>query len=107
MSLGVADASGRPRPEPVPGSEFVIPCDTVIAAIGQEKPALAAQLGLALENGYIRVDDGLQTSEPRVYAGGDCIRVRGSASTVMAVQDGKLAAASIHAALSASPVAAD
>ncbi|WP_103130019.1 NAD(P)-dependent oxidoreductase [Deinococcus aerius] len=107
MSLGVADASGRPRPEPVPGSEFVIPCDTVIAAIGQEKPALAAQLGLALENGYIQVDDGLQTSLPRVYAGGDCIRVRGSASTVMAVQDGKLAAASIHAALMASPVAAD
>ncbi|MEF2278449.1 NAD(P)-dependent oxidoreductase [Deinococcus sp. YIM 134068] len=107
MRLGAPDASGRPRPEPIPGSEFTIPCETVIAAIGQEKPALAVELGLALDGGYLRVDDGLQTSLPRVYAGGDCIRVRGSASTVMAVQDGKLAAASIHAALCASPVAAD
>ena len=38
----------------------------------------------------------LQTSAPRVYAGGDCIRVKGAASTVMAVQDGKLAATAIH-----------
>ncbi|MGI8747293.1 MAG: dihydropyrimidine dehydrogenase, partial [Deinococcus sp.] len=54
---------------------------------------------LELEGGYIRVWPGLETSLPRVYAGGDCVRVRGSASTVMAVQDGKIAAASIHAAL--------
>ncbi len=38
-----------------------------------------------------------ETSIPGVYAGGDCIRVEGAASTVMAVQDGKLAAAAIHA----------
>ncbi|MFC4454428.1 NAD(P)-dependent oxidoreductase [Deinococcus sonorensis] len=100
MRLGAPDSSGRPRPEAVPGSEFVIPCDTVIKAIGQEKPALAVALGLELEGGYIRVDDTLATSLPRVYAGGDCVRVRGSASTVMAVQDGKIAAAAIHAALS-------
>ncbi len=99
MRLGEPDASGRPRPEAVPGSEFVIPCDQVIKAIGQEKPTLAVALGLELEGGYIRVDDGLSTSIPRVYAGGDCVRVRGTASTVMAVQDGKIAATSIHAAL--------
>jgi len=46
--------------------------------------------------GYIEVDDRFQTSLPGVYAGGDCIRARGAASTVMAVQDGKLAARSIH-----------
>ena len=103
MVLGAPDSSGRPRPEPVLGSEFVIPCDTVISAIGQEKPALAAALGLNLEGGYIAVSSELETSVPRVYAGGDCVRVRGSASTVMAVQDGKIAAASIHAALSATP----
>ncbi|WP_424951314.1 NAD(P)-dependent oxidoreductase [Deinococcus sp.] len=106
MVLGVPDGSGRPRPEPVPGSEFVIVCDTVISAIGQEKPALAVALGVQLEGGYIAVSDGLETSTPGVYAGGDCVRVRGSASTVMAVQDGKIAAASIHAALAAR-VAAD
>jgi len=99
MALGTPDESGRARPEPVPGSEFVIPCDTVITAIGQEKPALAAALGLELERGYIRVDGGLHTSLPRVYAGGDCVRVRGSASTVMAVQDGKIIAASLGRAL--------
>lgn len=103
MALGAPDSSGRPRPEPIVGSEFVVPCDTIISAIGQEKPALAVELGLELEAGYIRVTEGLQTSLPGVYAGGDCVRVRGSASTVMAVQDGKIAAASIHAALSATP----
>jgi dihydropyrimidine dehydrogenase (NAD+) subunit PreT len=106
MVLGAPDSSGRPRPEPVPGSEFVIPCDTVISAIGQEKPALALALGLEIESGYIAVSEHLETSIPGVYAGGDCVRVRGSASTVMAVQDGKIAAASIHAALAAK-VAAD
>lgn len=101
MALGMPDASGRPRPEPVPGSEFVIACDTVIKAIGQEKPALAVALGLDTEQGYIKVTDDLRTSLPRVWAGGDCVRVRGSASTVMAVQDGKIAAQSIGQALGA------
>lgn len=106
MVLGTPDSSGRPRPEPVPGSEFVIGCDTVISAIGQEKPALALTLGLKVEGGYIAVSSSLETSVPGVYAGGDCVRVRGSASTVMAVQDGKIAAAGIHVALAAK-VAAD
>ena len=83
----------------MPGSEFVLPCDAVVKAIGQEKPALAAALGLALDGGYIAVDGDLRTSLDRVWAGGDCVRVRGSASTVMAVQDGKIAAASMSAAL--------
>ena len=100
MALGELDASGRPRPQPVPGSEFVISCDTIIKAIGQEKPALAEALGLDLEGGYVKVDDHLQTSLPRVWAGGDCVRVRGSASTVMAVQDGKVAAGGMGEALS-------
>ncbi|WP_155299978.1 NAD(P)-dependent oxidoreductase [Deinococcus kurensis] len=103
MGLGAPDASGRARPEPVPGSDFVIPCDTVISAIGQEKPALAVTLGLDLDHGYIRVDDQMRTSLPRVYAGGDCVRARGNASTVMAVQDGKLIAASLGAVLGAQP----
>lgn len=103
MRLGPPDASGRGRPEAVPGSDFVIPCDQVIKAIGQEKPALAVELGLELEGGYIRTSPDLATSEPRVWAGGDCVRAVGTASTVMAVQDGKIAAASIHAHLSGQP----
>ncbi|THF87324.1 NAD(P)-dependent oxidoreductase [Deinococcus sp. KSM4-11] len=106
MILGTPDASGRPSPRPLPGSEFVIPCDQVIKAIGQEKPALAVELGLSLDKGYIAVNDAMQTSAPRVYAGGDCVRARGTASTVMAVQDGKYAAAAIHQHLSASKEAA-
>ncbi|WP_045233953.1 NAD(P)-dependent oxidoreductase [Deinococcus pimensis] len=101
VELGGLDASGRPTPILVAGSEFVLPCDQVITAVGQEKPALAVELGLETEKGYIRVDDDLRTSAERVWAGGDCVRVRGSASTVMAVQDGKLAARAIHADLTA------
>jgi dihydropyrimidine dehydrogenase (NAD+) subunit PreT len=97
MQLGTPDASGRPRPEPIPNSNFTLECDMVIKAIGQEKQTnLASQLGLQLEKGYIVVNDQNQTSNPRVYAGGDCVRLKGDASTVMAVQDGKIAAKNMH-----------
>jgi glutamate synthase (NADPH/NADH) small chain len=96
MSLGAPDASGRPSPEPVPGSEFLLPADQVVKATGQEKPSLASLLKLKTEKGFIQVSADFETSLPGVYAGGDCIRARGAASTVMAVQDGKLAARSIH-----------
>lgn len=102
MELGASDASGRPSPQPVPGSEFVLPCDQVVKAIGQEKPSVAKLLGLETEKGYIRVNDDFETSLPGVYAGGDCIRAKGSASTVMAVQDGKMAAFAIHRKLTPS-----
>lgn len=107
MKLGAPDASGRPAPEPVPGSKFVLPADQIIKAIGQEKPALAKELGLEAEKGYIRVNHDFATSIPGVYAGGDCVRAKGTASTVMAVQDGKLAAKSIHSALVAKGAAND
>src|SRR5579862_6097315 len=96
MSLGQKDASGRPSPRPVEGSHFVIPADQVVKAIGQEKPSLVARLNLKTVKGYVGVDEQLQTSLPGVYAGGDCIRAVGAASTVMAVQDGKMAARAIH-----------
>jgi dihydropyrimidine dehydrogenase (NAD+) subunit PreT len=91
--LGAPDSSGRRIPVPVPGSQFLLPADQVIKAIGQEKPMLP---GVEIESGFIKVDENCETSIPRVFAGGDCIRGKGSASTVMAVQDGKLAAAAIH-----------
>ena len=81
---------------PVPESNFLIQTDMVIKAIGQKKPAIASQLGLETERGFIKVSPALETSVPGIYAGGDCIRAKGSASTVMAAQDGKVAAAAIH-----------
>jgi glutamate synthase (NADPH/NADH) small chain len=56
---------------------------------------LAVRLGLALNKGYIHVNSDFETSLPGVFAGGDCIRAKNAASTVMAVQDGKLAATAI------------
>jgi dihydropyrimidine dehydrogenase (NAD+) subunit PreT len=97
--LGEADSSGRPAPREIPGSNFMIPADHIVKAIGQQKPAFAALLGLETERGFIKVDGKLETSLSRVYAGGDCIRSKGAASTVMAAQDGKIAAAAIHAQL--------
>jgi dihydropyrimidine dehydrogenase (NAD+) subunit PreT len=96
MTLGPADASGRPSPQAVTGSEFFLPADQIVRAIGQEKPSVASQLKLKTEKGFIQVNANFETSLPGVYAGGDCIRARGAASTVMAVQDGKRAAHSIH-----------
>jgi len=81
---------------PIHESNFHLTADMVIKAIGQQKPSIAARFGLETDRGYIKVDGGLETSTPGIYAGGDCIRAKGNASTVMAAQDGKIAAASIH-----------
>ena len=51
---------------------------------------------LETDRGFIKVDESFETSVPGIYAGGDCIRAKGAASTVMAAQDGKIAAAAIH-----------
>jgi glutamate synthase (NADPH/NADH) small chain len=101
MKLGAPDGSGRRAPEPAEGAEFVVDTDQVVKAVGQEKPSLAQNLGLAVQRGFIQVNADLETSVPGVFAGGDCVRSKNSASTVMAVQDGKLAAAAIHVRLSA------
>ena len=96
MRLGAKDESGRPAPEPIPGSEFILPADQVVKAVGQMMPAIGEVLQLQTERGKIRVGQSFETSLPGIYAGGDCIRSKGAASTVMGVQDGKLAARSIH-----------
>lgn len=107
MDLGEPDASGRRSPVPVPNSEFVLPCDQVIKAIGQKKFSEAIerlkQYGITTTKGYLDVDAGCKTAHAKIWAGGDCVRSKGEASTVMAVQDGKIAAASIHRALLGAP----
>ena len=96
VELGAPDSSGRPAPVVVPGSEFVLEADQIVKAVGQNRPSLAALLGLQTKKGFIAVDASFKTSIDGVYAIGDCIRSSGAASTVMAVQDGKLAAGVIH-----------
>jgi len=85
-----------PHPEPVAGTEFVLRAKQIVKAIGQNRPSIALMLGVGTERGLIAVNGGFETSVPGIFAGGDCIRLKGAASTVMAVQDGKLAARSIH-----------
>ncbi|MGD8296665.1 MAG: NAD(P)-dependent oxidoreductase [Desulfobacterales bacterium] len=88
------DADGRPLKT---GKTFQLEADTVFKAIGQTFLAeqLDADGGLAIDMGRIVVDDNRKTSLDNVWAGGDCV-LGGEDLTVCAVQDGKLAARSIH-----------
>lgn len=81
------------------GSEFEIECDMVIKAIGQEKQQeFFSKLGLLVdEKSRVVVDDSMQTSNAKIFAGGDC--VNGGKEAVDAAQSGKRAAAGIHLAL--------
>ena len=100
MELGEPDASGRRRPIEIPGSEFIFPCEMVVVAIGtRSNPLLTATSPDLRVNkwGYIEIDDDLQTSMPGVFAGGDI--VRGAATVILAMGDGKKAAGNIDAYL--------
>jgi glutamate synthase (NADPH/NADH) small chain len=93
MQLGEPDASGRARPVVIPGSEFVLACDVVVVAVGtRANPLLTATCpDLKLNKwGNIVVDDKGMTSLPGVFAGGDI--VRGAATVILAMGDGKRAA---------------
>ncbi len=100
MELGPADDSGRRRPQAIPGSEYDIPAGIVINAVGTNaNPLLTATApDLNLNKwGNVVTDDNGQTSIPGVFAGGDI--VRGGATVILAMGDGKRAAASIDAYL--------
>lgn len=99
MQPGEPDASGRPRPVPVPGSEFEMPADLIIKATGQESQdsLLSSVSGLVLKSGKVVVNEGYQTGNPRYFAGGDCLN--GGKEVVNAVAHGRDAARSIHAYL--------
>jgi len=94
MRLGAVDASGRPAPEPIEGSEFVMSFDNIIAAVGQ-RPEIPSQFNLTLGRGNtIGVNpDTLATSMDGVFAGGDV--KSGPASVIEAIADGRQAAISI------------
>ena len=96
MELGEPDKSGRRRPVPVPGSEYELPCDIAVVAIGTNaNPLLTATCPDMKLNkwGNIEVDANKMTSVPGVFAGGDI--VRGGATVILAMGDGKGAAKAI------------
>lgn len=101
MELGEPDASGRRRPVPVEGAVETIDADLVIVSIGVSPNPIVPQSveGLAVgRRGTIEVDDNLRSSVPAIYAGGDI--VRGGATVILAMGDGRRAAAAMHKAVS-------
>jgi len=88
MELGEADASGRPRPIKIEGTEFKIKVDSVIAAIGQR-----VELDFFPEEDLRPDPDTLETQLPNVFAGGDA--VRGASTLIKAIGDGKRVAEAI------------
>lgn len=97
FELGEPDKSGRRRPVPIEGSEFVLDVDTVIVAIGNNSnPLISATTPEIKTNrwGNIIVNDDQKTSMDKVYAGGDI--VLGAATVILAMGEGRKAAASIN-----------
>ncbi|MFH1361986.1 MAG: FAD-dependent oxidoreductase, partial [bacterium] len=101
MKLGEPDSSGRCRPVPIEGEVFDIPVDTVVCAIGNSPnpliPLRTPSLRTERWGGVIVTPEGA-TSIKGVYAGGDI--VRGAATVISAMGDGKVAARAIHRQLS-------
>jgi glutamate synthase (NADPH) small chain len=97
MELGEPDESGRRRPVPVKGSEFVIEIGTLIEAIGQKPNPIIQSTTPGLETskrGTVVTNDEQGTSRAGIFAGGDL--ARGGATVILAMRDGKKAAAAIH-----------
>ena len=97
FELGEPDASGRRSPVAIAGSEFEVPVDTVIVAIGNGSNPLISRTteGLAVDrHGHIVVDENNKTSVDGIYAGGDI--VLGAATVILAMGEGRRAAAAIN-----------
>ena len=100
MELGEPDASGRRRPIPIEGSEFVLDVDTVIMSLGTSPNPLIRSTTPGLETnkkGGIIVDENEMSTRENVFAGGDA--VTGAATVILAMGAGKKAAAAIDAKL--------
>lgn len=105
MMLGDPEKDGRRSPVAIEGSEYVIPVDAVVKAIGQTRYLeLIESFGLNHEGGVVKVQqDTLQTSNPKVFACGDVVFGKGigDAMVVSAAQQGKDVAYAIHKQFSA------
>ena len=101
MELGEPDASGRRSPQPIPGAIETIAIDQAIVAVGvSPNPIVPTSIeGLELgRKNTIVVNEGMQTNIPTIFAGGDI--VRGGATVILAMGDGRRAAAAMHEYLS-------
>lgn len=98
MELGEPDASGRRKPVPVKGSEFRVPFDAVVIAIGNGPnpliPMTTPGLEIGKNGGIVTNPETALSSRPNIWAGGDI--VRGAATVISAMGDGRIAAASMH-----------
>ena len=97
MELGEPDASGRRSPQPIPGATVTIAIDQAIVAVGvSPNPIVPTSIeGLELgRKNTIVVNEGMQTNIPTIFAGGDI--VRGGATVILAMGDGRKAAAAMH-----------
>ena len=101
MALGEPDASGRRRPVAIEGSEYLIDADVVVVAVGVSPNPIVPRSVAGLElskKGTIVVDENtMQSNLPELFAGGDI--VRGGATVILAMGDGRRAAASMDARL--------
>ena len=101
MELGEPDESGRRSPVPIEGKTVTIPVDLVIVAVGvSPNPLIPSSVeGLEIsKKGTIVVNEGMQSNLPMLFAGGDI--VRGGATVILAMSDGRKAAAAMHEYLS-------
>ena len=98
MELGAPDDSGRRRPVPMEGSEYDIEVDTVVVSVGVSPnpliPSALPQLKTTRWGTIVVDEEKLQTSMPEMFAGGDI--VRGGATVILAMGDGRNAAAAMH-----------
>jgi glutamate synthase (NADPH/NADH) small chain len=105
MDLCELDESGRKKPKPVPGSEFTIPADMVIIAVGTGANPLIAQstkdLAVTKHKYIVAEEETGKTSKRGVYAGGDI--VTGAATVISAMGAGRKAAKAIHECLVTAP----
>ena len=102
MELGEPDESGRRSPVPVEGKTVTIPVDLVIVAVGvSPNPLIPSSVeGLEISRkGTIVVNEGMQSAIPTIFAGGDI--VRGGATVILAMSDGRKAAKAMHEYLKA------
>ena len=101
MQLGEPDESGRRSPVPIPGATETLDIDMAIVSVGVSPNPIIPNSVEGLEvsrRGTIVVGDDMQSSVPMLYAGGDI--VRGGATVILAMGDGRRAAARMHEALS-------
>ncbi len=103
MELGEQDESGRRRPVPVEGSEFILDVDTVILAVGQQSAlGFLEGSGIEIDGNWIKVDRNGRTNVECVFAAGDA--VTGPATVIDAIAGGKKAAEAIDSYLRGAPL---